>query len=109
MANLRLFVKVLLLVVTVGQFAMLWFQLRAYRSTRASSLVILAAGTMLGLIYSLVSLLIAFVPNAFGAPVQIYTAALICEVIQIPLAVWGVAALLRSFTRLHQERAGRVA
>lgn len=108
MTYLRIVGEILLYIVPIGQMAVLWLQISSYRRTGHQSLAVLVAGTALGVVCTGVSFVLSFMPRA-GFLDQAYAIALTLAIVQVPIVVWGTAALLKSFEALHKPADGRLA
>jgi len=101
--DLRTLVDLALWASAIGQAILLWMQLRALAEYKHRSFGILAVGTTLGLAASIVLLLVVLAPSALPSPRKFYAAALAVSVAQIPVAIWGVAWLFRSYGQLRRK------
>jgi uncharacterized membrane protein len=109
MSTLQAIIDVALIVGGLGQAVLLSLQLRALRKYSHKSFGVLAAGTALGLISTVLGLLISLAPSVLPAPQRIYFVAVVLGTIQVPVAVWGVAWLFLSYGQMHLREQTRVA
>jgi hypothetical protein len=93
--------RVTLWAATFCQIVVLWLQLRAFAHYKHRSFAILAVGTLLGLVSSAISAGLSVSPSDSPAIRSLYGAALIGTIAQIPLAIWGVIWLFRSYGHLQ--------
>jgi len=100
-SDLRTLTRVTLWAATVCQVVVLWLQLRAFAQYKHRSFAVLAVGTVLGLVSSAISAGLAVSPSDSPAIRSLYGAALIGTIAQIPVAIWGVVLLFRSYGHLQ--------
>ena len=104
-SNLRAFVDIWLALAGLGQAILLWLQLRAFAKFRHTSFSVLAIGTVLGLVYTCLMLSVYLAPSLTSFPRQLVVIAMLLGAIQIPVAIWGVAWLFRSYGELLSRSA----
>lgn len=92
----------------VGQAVMLWLQSRAFRQYAHTSFLVLAIGTVLGLVATATTVLAFAAPSLVVTPTQAHIAFLVLTSIQIPICLWGTVWLFRSYGQLR-KRNDRVA
>jgi hypothetical protein len=105
MPELRVLALVLLWAAPICQAILLWLQARAFAKYGHRSFGVLLAGTLLGMVLSIVTLLLYTVPAALHSLKNLYPLALIAGIAQIPIAIWGVAWLFQSYGELHARAA----
>jgi hypothetical protein len=87
----------------VGQFCLLFLQLRAYVQNRHKSFALLAASTLVGLFYIAAILTPTFLPID-SATFQASAIVSACAVtFQFVLGVWGAASLFASYGALARR------
>jgi hypothetical protein len=88
------------------QVILLWLQLRAFAKYRHRSFAVLAVGTMFGLALAAITLLVYLAPSTLPSPKGMYSVALVCGIAQVPVAIFGVAWLFRSYGQLQSGARG---
>jgi hypothetical protein len=86
--------------IIVTQGIILSLQLSAYRRHKHPSFMVLAIGTVLGLLYTWLILVPRLYPPMRNSSVELYFVALALGAVQLPVGVLGVAWLFRSYRRL---------
>jgi hypothetical protein len=104
-STLRVFAESWLAIAGVGQLILLWLQLRALIKFRHTSFRVLAIGTVLGLVYTCIMLAVYLAPTLIASPRELTVIAMLIGLIQIPMAVWGVAWLFRSYGEILSRSA----
>jgi hypothetical protein len=92
--------------IIVTQVIILSLQFAAYRRHKHPSFMVLALGTLLSLFYALLILVPRLYPPLRNSYVDLYFAALALGALQMPIAIWGIAWLFRSYRQLA-DRANR--
>jgi uncharacterized membrane protein len=81
-------------------------QVRAFAKYRHKSFAVLAVGTVLGLALAAITLLVYLAPSTLPSPKGLYAVALVCGIAQVPVAIFGVAWLFRSYGQLQSRAQG---
>jgi uncharacterized membrane protein len=89
-----------------AQAILLGLQVRAWVKYKHKSFAVLAAGTVLGLTMAVVTLFVYVAPSVLPSPKAFYAVALCCGIAQVPIALWGVAWLFRSYGQLQLSARG---
>jgi hypothetical protein len=90
--------------VIVTILTVLCLQVGAYRRHRHYSFLVLAVCSLLNLAYIVLAAAPLLVPSLAPSVHALYAASMCVVAIQLPLGVWGVAALFRSYRVLSEER-----
>ena len=106
MSELRTLAYVLLWSAAFCQAILLWLQVRAFAQYRHKSFAVLAVGTILGLALAAVTLIVYLAPSTLPSPKGVYAFALVCGIAQVPIAIFGVAWLFRSYGQLQSRAQG---
>jgi len=104
-STLRAFADIWLAIAGVGQAILLWLQVRAFVKFHHTSFSVLALGTALGLVYTCILLAVYRAPSLMPFARQMVVIAMLIGAIQIPVAIWGVAWLFRSYGELFSRSA----
>jgi uncharacterized membrane protein len=105
-SELRILAYVLLWSAAFCQAILLWLQVRAFSKYRHKSFAVLAVGTTLGLVMAALTLLVSLAPSTLPSPKGFYAVALVCGIAQVPVALFGVAWLFRSYGELQSRVQG---
>ena len=100
----RTYIILFLVIALVGQTALLGLQVRAYRRFGHQSFGLLAGGTVLGLTYGIMTLVLTLSPSAVNSPMKFYLVALVIGAAQVPIGLWGVYSLFSSYGQLHDRK-----
>jgi hypothetical protein len=101
--HLPLATSVLWVVNLLGQLTVLVLELRTYRRTRHSSLLILALAGALAVLYLALSFVAGLATSGAILVWRLYLAAVVVFILQLAIGIWGIAWLFRAFSARHAQ------